>query len=389
MKKLAIIITHPIQYYTPVFSLLAKQCRLKVFYTWGKLGANAKYDPDFRQIISWDIPLLDGYDYEFLINTAKAPGSNHYNGIINPDLNARVESFSPDAIFIYGWAYKSHLCALRYFKGKIPLWFRGDSTLLNESQGLKEIVRSLFLKWVYSHVDKAFYAGSANKTYFKKFGLKRKQLCFLPHAVDNERFSTPRSAEALSLRHSLNISETDLLILFAGKFEQNKNPSLLIKAFNELNINHVHLLLVGNGPMEERLKLDHQRTNFQNTLSSKIHFMAFQNQTQMPVVYQACDLFCLPSQSDTWGLAVNEAMACGKAILVSDKVGCASDLVKKGINGEIFESGNCADLTNKLQNLTKDKIRLIGMGRASKKIIQDWSFEAQSRQILRLLNEAN
>ena len=117
--------------------------------------------------------------------------------------------------------------------------------------------------------------------------------------------------------------------------------------------------------------------------------MAFQNQTQMPVIYQACDLFCLPSQSETWGLAVNEAMACGKAVLVSDKVGCASDLVKKGINGAVFESNNCADLKNNLHGLLGDKNKLSTMGRASKKIIQDWSFEAQARQIIRLLNETN
>ena len=74
MKKLAIVVTHPIQYYVPVFRLLAKKCDLKIFYTWGEKGAAAKYDPDFNQIIDWDIPLLGGYEYEFVVNTSKEPG---------------------------------------------------------------------------------------------------------------------------------------------------------------------------------------------------------------------------------------------------------------------------------------------------------------------------
>jgi len=125
----------------------------------------------------------------------------------------------------------------------------------------------------------------------------------------------------------------------------------------------------------------------QDDINERIHFLHFQNQTQMPFVYQACNLFCLPSRSETWGLAVNEAMACGKAILVSNKVGCAVDLVKAGINGEIFQSDNKKDLKNKLLFLANDKARLIEMGQESNKIIQSWSFENQAKQILNLLNE--
>ena len=92
--------------------------------------------------------------------------------------------------------------------------------------------------------------------------------------------------------------------------------------------------------------------------------MDFQSQQKHPAVYQACDLFCLPSRGpgETWGLAVNEAMASGKAVLVSDKVGCATDLVKEGVNGYVFESGNEGDLFEKLEVLVADKERLSTMG---------------------------
>ena len=189
LKKLAIIITHPIQYYVPVFQILAKECNLKVFYTWGKKGVGIKYDPDFKKLISWDLPLLENYNYELVDNFARDPGSHHFNGIYNPTLISSITDFSPNAILIYGWAYKSHLNTIRYFKGKIPVWFRGDSTLLNERKGVKQLLRFLFLKWVYKNIDNALYVGSANKAYFKKFGLKESQLVFVPHAIDNSGLS--------------------------------------------------------------------------------------------------------------------------------------------------------------------------------------------------------
>ncbi|RYE26381.1 MAG: glycosyltransferase, partial [Sphingobacteriaceae bacterium] len=113
----------------------------------------------------------------------------------------------------------------------------------------------------------------------------------------------------------------------------------------------------------------------------KIHFLDFQNQTAMPGIYQSCDLFCLPSKSETWGLAVNEAMACGKAVLVSDQVGCAADLILENENGATFQSGNLADLVQKLQQLCKHKLTLQQLGAASSQKIQAWSFENSVKAI--------
>jgi glycosyltransferase involved in cell wall biosynthesis len=385
LKKLAVIITHPIQYYVPLFQLLAKSCELKIFYTWGADGAKAKYDPDFNQLINWDLPLLEGYEYEFLLNTAKDPGSHHFNGIINPTLKEQITDFNPKAILIYGWAYHSHLQTIRYFKGKIPLWFRGDSTILNLKKGLKQIMRSIYLSWVYKHIDIAFYVGIANKAYFKKFGLTDNQLIFAPHAVDNNRFAEDREIEALAFRRQLQLTDDQILILFAGKLEANKNPEILLKAFLELNLVGVHLLFVGNGELEEKLKAKKILQQSQYTNTNNVHFINFQNQTSMPVVYQACNVFCLPSQSETWGLAVNEAMACAKAILVSDKVGCAEDLVKNGKNGYIFESNNIESLKSKLRLLLGSNEDIIEMGKSSATIINSWTIAAQGKSILKEL----
>ena len=106
--------------------------------------------------------------------------------------------------------------------------------------------------------------------------------------------------------------------------------------------------------------------------------MDFQNQTQMPVIYQACDLFCLPSigPGETWGLSINEAMAAKCAILTTEKVGCSIDIVKDGVNGYIFKAGNLADILKYL-NKMKNKTLLSEMGKNSTEIICNYTFKNQ------------
>lgn len=381
MKKLAIVITHPIQYYVPVFRLLAKECELKVFYTWGEGGVKAKHDPGFGKTIAWDLPLLDGYAYELLENTAKDPGSHHGKGIINPEIIARIEAFQPNAILVYGYMYQSHFKVMRHFKGKKPIWFRGDSTLLDPQSAFKLIVKKLYLKWVYRLVDKAFYVGTNNKAYFKAYGLKEEQLVFAPHAIDNKRFSTDRNSDIKELKNKLGYTSENIIVLYAGKFETVKNLEILLTAFNELkSFPNLKLLMVGNGPDEVLLKAKAGG-------NPNIQFLDFQNQRYLPSIYQTCDIFCLTSKSETWGLAVNEAMAAGKAIITSDKVGCAVDLVKEGKNGYVFKSNDAEDLQEKLLLLIKDPNRLTNFGKSSREIIQHWSFEKQVEQLVKALNK--
>ena len=383
MKKLAIITSHPIQYYAPAFQLLhqRQQIDIMVFYTWGEASV-IKHDPGFDKKIQWDIPLLAGYPFQWVKNTSKDPGTHHFNGIKNPGLVAQVTHWQPDAVLIYGWGFNSHLKALHYFKNKIPVLFRGDSTLLDEEKGARSFLKTRFLKWVYRHVDYAFYPGVNTKAYFNKYGLKDSQLRFAPHAIDNARFAEDRQAEAGAMRLALGLRESDIVILFAGKLEEKKSPLVLLSAFLKLNIPSLHLLFVGNGPLEQQLKsnaADHQQ----------VHFMDFQNQSQMPAIYQACDLFCLPSAGpgETWGLAINEAMAAGKAILASDKVGSAVDLVQQGLNGEIFSANDESGLTIKLNELTGNgKFALADLGKNSEKIIENWTFDRQVKVFEAVVN---
>ena len=387
MKKLAIITTHPIQYNAPLFKLLNERgkIQIKVFYTWGEEVLKDKFDPGFGKTIQWDIPLLKGYDYEFLENIAVDKGSHHFKGIDNPHIIEKIEKFTPDAVLVYGWSFKSHLKVLQYFKNKIPVLFRGDSTLLDESSFLSSLKRNLFLRWVYRYVDIALYVGKNNFDYFRKAGLKKNQLIFAPHAIENERFQAdPEEGNNVDrFRLNLDIGKNDLIFLFAGKIESKKAPELLLESFSLCSFDkQVHLVIVGNGVLEQKLKVDYQH-------QKNIHFLDFQNQTQMPAVYEMSDVFVLPSKGpgETWGLSVNEAMAAGKAILVSDKCGCAVDLVKNGENGFVFKSGDKKDLILKLKMLAKDKEKLKQMGIVSREIIQSSNYSKVCQAIEKVIEK--
>jgi len=350
LRKLAIISSHPIQYNAPLFALLAKEDKidLKVFYTWGIDSIKEKYDPDFKQVIQWDIPLLEGYQYQFLKNTSKDPGSHHFKGIINPKLNQEIEKWGADIVWVWGWAFDSHLKALRYFKGKKEVWFRGDSTLLDEREGfsVKKLLRRVFLTWVYRHLDKAFYVGTHNKAYFIKHGLKETQLVYAPHAIDNDRFADPTgeySKKAREIRTKLGVSENKKLLLFVGKFEPNKNLLELVKALNNTDLS---LLLVGNGPQEEILK---------EIAAENIFFMPFQNQSIMPVIYRVGDALIMNSKSETWGLSMNEALASRIPLVATEKCGGAIDLINSSNGIIIKKSDNIEHMAQWVKDFKSDE----------------------------------
>ena len=136
----------------------------------------------------------------------------------------------------------------------------------------------------------------------------------------------------------------------------------------------MHLILVGNGELETKIK--HAING-----NSNIHVLPFQNQSVMPAVYRLGDVFCLPSQGpgETWGLAVNEAMACGIPCIVSNKVGCSVDLINRE-TGWVFESNNVDVLYNIFRNIV-DKHETKQMGKNASEFIAKWNFENISKKI--------
>lgn len=374
MMRLAVVTTHPIQYNAPLFQLLSERnkVQLKVFYTWGKAAMQEKFDQGFGRSIAWDVPLLDGYDYQFLENIASDPGSHHFNGIDNPDIIKQIIEWEAEAVLVYGWSFKSHLKVMRYFKGKIPVLFRGDSTLLKGGPFIRRFLRRTILIWIYKRVDLALYVGENNRQYYLKHGLREKQLIHAPHAVDNHRFSKNHESvlkSSLIWREKIGILPSDFVVLFCGKIEANKNPFFLVNLSKEIMKKNIKFLIVGSGPLEKDIKASVAN-------DERFVFLDFQNQSKMPEVYRMGDVFILPSQSETWGLALNEAMACRLPIVASEKVGGAIDLIEMGKNGICFKNGDVKKVGDYIVHLSEEKEQCLEAGEYSLKHITKFSFEA-------------
>ena len=329
--RLAIILSHPVQYYSPWFRWLTAhtQLNLRVFYLWDA-GITPTRDHQFGHSFAWDVDLLSGYAHEFVTNVARDPGTHHFSSLHNPSLRARLQDWAPDAILIFGYAYRTHLGLFR--RPPAPLVFRGDSHLLGHPapSWLKRTV----LRWIYSRCKAVTYVGQANRDYFLTFGVPESKLHFAPHCVDASRFTrTPEVLEtARGLREKLSLSDKKI-ILFAGKLVPAKAPFSLLEAFIQLNSPTTALVFVGEGPERNRLE-----TLAATRPDLTVRFLPFANQSEMPSRYALADIFALPSTGlyETWGLSINEAMHMGVPCLVSNRVGCQQDLVTEGKTGWVF-----------------------------------------------------
>jgi glycosyltransferase involved in cell wall biosynthesis len=366
--RLAIVVSHPIQYYVPLYRRLAQRpdIEIKVFFTWHS-GQDPIFDEGFKQEVAWDIPLTDGYSYEAVPNLAKTPGSHHFFGLRNPQLLPRILAWKPDAVHITGYAYASHAGAIRRLaKRQIPVLFRGDSHLLDQRSGVRWAVKQTLLRRVYAWPDACLYTGFHNRAYFERFGVPASRLFYCPHSIDVDRFSDPNSElekHARKWRQELSISDGKTLLLFAGKFEQGKRPIQLMRAINVIGDPNLFLIMVGDGRLGEEIR------SIAAAAPDRFRVIPFQNQSRMPLVYRLADIFVLPSSSETWGLSVNEAIASGRRVLVSDKVGCAPDLVSGPANGAVFRADDWDDfrraLTQVLANgseRTSEDLRLFAKG---------------------------
>ena len=371
MKRLAIVTTHPIQYNAPLFRLLSKKkiINLKVFYTWSQ-SKDEVYDAKFGLNRTWDIPLLDDYNYEFIENISKHPDSNRFWGIINPELSKKIYEFNPDAVLVYRWSVYSHLKLIQQTPAATKLFFRGDSFFKKTNKNFKERAKKYFLRFVFRKVNKAFYVGSLNKEYYLKSGLNPNQLIHAPHAIDNRRFEADAhiwDVKAAQERINLNIPDEAVVFLYAGKFYELKQLHFLIQAFKKINNPNYRLLLVGNGVDEISLKELAKE-------DGRILFSGFKNQSEMPWVYRMGNVFVLPSKNETWGLSINESMACSRAAIVSDGCGCAPELIVNGQTGFVFEAGNEAGLITCITQIkTVAHATAIGMNASTH--IQQFSLE--------------
>jgi glycosyltransferase involved in cell wall biosynthesis len=380
--RLALVVSHPIQYYVPLYRRLAARADLeiRVFYTW-HAGEQEAWDSGFQQKLAWDMPLREGYPYELVPNIARRPGSDHFWGLRNPELLGRVLKWQPDVVHLTGYAYWSHLRLLRSLaRRNVPVLFRGDSHLLSPTPAWKSRLKHVLLSRIYRYPAGFLYVGKHNRDYYESFGVPPEKLWRSPHSIDTERFAQPAQVleqQAREWRRELGIGDEQVVLLFAGKFQEKKQPIALMRAVQRLEMPSLVLVMIGDGEFRPEV----ERVAAENP--ARFRVLPFQNQSKMPVAYRLGDLFVLPSLfGETWGLAVNEALACGRPALVSDQVGCGPELIQPGVTGDVFGARDWDDFHRKLVLLTRNRSTLAEMGQAANKLSSEFSLACTEQTLM-------
>ena len=384
MIKLAYFVSHPIQYQAPLLRMIAADpdIDLKVFF-YSDFSLKPYQDSGFGKVIEWDVPLTEGYDYQFLDCWGSKQWKNIFQQPIAKNVTKQLKNGNFDAVWVHGWAW---FCSLQVIfaaeKLNIPVFIRGDSNILREpKQLIKKLIKQAILRWLFKKVSRFLCVGKLNYEFYQSYGISNEKLVFVPHAVDNDFFQ----AQAIlaknnrkELKKFLELDPNRPIILFAAKLMDVKRPEDLLSSYRLLSPDGIqepepYLLFVGDGDLKASLENTAKETGWQS-----IRFLGFKNQSEMPAMYDLCDIFVLPSGFESWGLAINEVMNAGKAVVVSDVVGCVPDLVRHQQNGWIFPTGNLKELEKGIKwSLANAETA----GLQSLKIIKKYSFTEDIKRI--------
>lgn len=372
MVRAAILLTHPTQYHTPWFQELAKMSGIDIEVFYCLKPTEAQQGIGFGVEFQWDFPLLNGYRNSFLTNVSRNPGF-HFRGCDTPEIADLVGSRRFDAWIINGWRVLSEWQAIRacWHQG-VPMLIRGDSHLLEHRPLHTRAAKRILLgRWI-PRFARYLTVGKLNEEYYRFYGADPARFFAVRHFVDTERFARQVAAATPhlpALRKRWNIPADVTCFVFAGKFIEKKKPLHLVKAVEGLvaRRHRLHLLMVGDGNQREVCKFYAERHQL------PITFAGFLNQSEIATAYAVADVLVLPSECETWGLVVNEAMACGLPAVVSSRVGCAPDLVRQGKTGFVFHVGDLHDLIDAMSRYCKDKNVAVQHGRSAQALIQEFS----------------
>lgn len=314
--RLGIVDLNPIQYHTPLYQRLTARgrVRLDVLYL-SDQGLKPVLDPGFGVPVAWDIDLLSGYQHELLAGPGRA---------------ARLARWlrRHDAVMTYGhsnpWMLAAAACCRVY---GVPYLLRGDSGPQGHSGGIKGAVRYAVARSVVAGSAGGLAVGRLNERFYARYGARR--IFFAPYSVDNARFAATAAVGRAELLARWGLDPLHPVIMFCGKLLPAKRPLDLAAAAARLSL-PASVLFVGDGALAGEVTA--------MLPAGRGVVTGFVNQAELPSYYQAADLLVLPSESEPWGLVVNEAMAAGVLPIVSDRVGCAPDLVA-GV-GEVYRAGD-------------------------------------------------
>jgi 1,2-diacylglycerol 3-alpha-glucosyltransferase len=296
----------------------------------------------------------------------------------NIGVNSVFEQYRIDLFLTYGWNETEYLYTLLYAKKKrIPVFSASDTFFEKKS-------RSYLLEYIKKYVIKSFdgflVAGSKSMDYIYKYDSQASiQTPF--DVVDNALFFGQNTKE----RKNNNLPSC--YILCVARFIWEKNLLVMLKAYSDYigtTEKIMPLVLIGDGALRDEILSQIASLG----ITDSVHIVSWVEYQSLPSYFQSASCLLLPSVSETWGLVVNEAMAAGLPVLVSEKCGCVPDLVQNGVNGIVFsptQDGICAALSE-FSNL--DNGSLSKMSDNSRRIIADYSLENHTSAVMRLYNSS-
>lgn len=331
-RRVGFLVSHPIQYYAPIFRALAKRCDLTVFFA-HRQTPEQQARAGFGVAFDWDVDLLSGYDSQFLENVARRPSTDRFGGCDTPGIAGEIARGRFDAFVVPGWALRSYWQAAGACRRLgVPVLVRGDSQLGSQRSRAVRAVKAMVFPRLLRRFDGYLYVGQRNREYLLHYGVPEDRLFFSPHCIDNDAFA----AASTRARGTAPPNQRGRRrVLFAGKLVARKHPADVLRAVARLHRDPLEVVFAGSGELEADL------AKIAAASSVPAEFLGFVNQSELPAVYASADLLVLPSDGqETWGLVVNEAMACGVPAVVSDAVGCGPDLIEEGATGAMFPFGD-------------------------------------------------
>lgn len=386
--RIAYFLTHPTQNQAPfIRDLIQNGLNISTVFA-ATADPKGYHDDGFHRNVQWDVPLLEDYPHSVLERGAPAlPPTQSFEWYYRR-ATKWLATETPDVVWIHGWSHSYCKAVSKAASDQaIPVILRGETNLeCNRSNLILRQLHKIYYTHKFKKIDGFLSVGTLNQKLYEAYGVPTSRICLVPYTVDNGRFeerSTVASHSRCSLKESLGIAPDRPVLMFCGKLIEEKGVETLIRSIGQLTQRTVTstaklpvLLIVGDGPLKSRIEhlAEHQAPD-------AVKFLGFKNQNDLPNYYDVCDILILPSLFEPWGLVVNEAMATGRPVIVSDAVGCRVDLVSQGINGSIFPAGNHIALAEEINHWCNDGEALVLAGQKSKEIIRSWNSRCDADKI--------
>ncbi len=349
--RLTVVMSHPVQYMTPLFQHLAEERpEVELTVVYATIPTPGQQGSGFGVSFAWDVPLLVGHRWRVSRPPRRSDDYQRFLGIDDPRLPDLVLDTRPDAVLVGGWQFAAMLrVVLACRRAGVPVLYRGDTSLLQAPSGLRGRLWERRTRALLALFDAHLVVGTRAREYLERFVEPPRRLFSSPHCVEVSRFRSPddpreREAARAAARRDLGLAPTAYVVAFVGKLEAIKRPLDLVRAAARMR-RRPTLLMVGAGPLEQDCRDEASRARVD------VAWTGFVNQGRLASVYLAADVVVLPSASETWGLVVNEAMAAGVPCVVSDRVGCARDLVRPGLTGDVYPVGDVDALAASLDRV--------------------------------------